>query len=548
MLQAARRRAAQFDNVSGTSKATPPRADYPSGMGNSKIHANESRGANLPPFDFMYRAITARDTRFDGQFYTAVKTTGIYCRPSCPANKPQAKNVVFYETAAGAQTAGFRACQRCVPDATPGSPLWNVRATVAHRAMRLIEDGVVDRDGVQKLAGRLGYTARHLNRITTAQFGASPLALARAHRAQTAHKLLTETDVQITQVGYLSGFSSIRQFNDVVRRVFSLTPSEIRARSNYAPREPTVSGEISLSLPYREPFNFAHLLQFYSARAVEGVEFVDADSYTRSLALPHGPALATVRNEAGNVQLTLRYAHLRDLPAAVSRVRRMLDLDADPVAVDQALGADSIMARSVQQFPGLRLPGSADPHETLFRAIVGQHLTVKGATGALAQLATGMPGLGFDGPVNRLFPSAAFIATIGHELIHSSGSTNETLRLAGEELSARPGVIDFAEDQVRLVETLLSFEGVGPWCAAYVAMRVLGAPDILPPDDAEVRAGTRQLGFPGHPEEAAERFHPWRSYFTLHAWRAAAEHAVSPSNTVADSRQSKDAGHSRVDV
>lgn len=483
-----------------------------------------SSEASLPSFAFMYAAITARDTRFDGQFYTAVTSTGIYCRPSCPATKPQEKNVEFYATAAGAQAAGFRACQRCIPDATPGSPLWNLRASAAHRAMRLIEDGVVDRDGVDGLATRLGYTARHLNRILTAEFGASPLALARAHRTQTAHKLLTETGVPITQVAFLSGFSSIRQFNDAARQVFGRTPSEIRACSRHALRPAAVAGEIMLSLPYRRPFNFEHLLAFYGARAVQGVEFVDSDSYTRSLSLPRGPALVTVRDEGGSVALTLRYAEVQDLSAAVARVRRMLDLNADPMAVDQALGADSAMARAVRKAPGIRLPGSVDPHETLFRAIVGQQVTVKAATGMLADMAAGMPELGFEGPVNRLFPSAAFMATMGHEIFRGPGVRREALRLAAEELVMNPNAIDVAQDQETLQETLLAFKGVGHWTAAYVAMRVLGAPDVFLPNDAAVTAGARVLGFAGEPEDVARHFQPWRSYFTLHLWNAAADH------------------------
>ncbi len=483
----------------------------------------ETGPSNLPSFSVMYAAITARDSRFDGQFYTAVKSTGIYCRPSCPANKPLLKNVVFYATAAGAQAAGFRACYRCIPDATPGSPLWNVRSSAAHRAVRLIEDGVVDRDGVDGLAVRLGYTARHLNRILTAEFGAGPLMLARAHRAQTALKLLTETTVPVTQIAFLSGFSSIRQFNDAIRQIFSRTPTEIRSQARGSLRSAGVPGEIVLSLPYRQPFNFEHLLRFYAARAVVGVEHIEAGSYTRSLALPHGPALATVCDEGGSVRLTLKYTQVRDLSAAVSRVRRMLDLDADPVAVDQALSADSIMVQSVRRNPGLRLPGSVDSHETLFRAIVGQQITVRAATAILSDMAAGMPELDVDGPVNRLFPSATFMAESGHQLFRGPAARRDALRLAAEVLIDQPNYVDFAQDQESLQAALLALTGVGRWTAAYVTMRVLGAPDTYLPNDAAAAAGARTLGFRGNLEEIAMHFQPWRSYFTTHLWNAAAE-------------------------
>lgn len=510
-----------------------------------------SSGKGMPTFDFMYAAITARDKRFDGQFYTAVTSTRIYCRPSCPATKPHQRNVLFYATAAGAQAAGFRACRRCIPDATPGSPSWNIHSSLAHRAMRLIEDGVVDRDGVDGVAARLGYTTRHVNRILTSEFGASILALARAHRAhraQTARKLLTETDLPVTEIAYMSGFSSIRQFNVAVQQIFSQTPSEIRARSKRAMRTSATSGEITLALPYREPFNFDHLLHFYAARAVEGVELVDGDSYTRSLLLPHGPALATVRDEGGSVRLSLRYAHVSDLSAAVSRVRRMLDLDADPLAVDQVLSADSTMVHAVRRNPGLQLPGSVHPHETLFRAIIGQQITVSAATQMLAGMSARMPELGFGGPVDRLFPSAAFMATVGHEMFRGPASRREALRLAAERLLEQPNVTDFAQEQSSLIDVLLSFKGVGPWTAAYVAMRVLSAPDIFLLGDAAVRAGAEQLGLAGELEEIASHFQPWRSYLTLHLWNAASEGSATRSSIRADSRQSGVAADPKLDV
>lgn len=492
----------------------------------------KAAASSLPTFDFMYAAITARDTRFDGQFYTAVTSTKIYCRPSCPAVKPRQQNVVFYATAAGAQAAGFRACLRCIPDAAPGSPLWNAQSSIAHRAMRLIEDGVVDRDGVTGLAARLGYTARHLNRMLVAEFGASILALARAHRAQTARRLLTETDTQITQIAYLSGFSSVREFNTAMQQIFSQTPSEIRARSKHAPKAAAHPGEITLTLPYRAPFNFEHLLESFALRSIDGVELVEAASYTRSLSLPHGPALATVRDGSGSIELTLQYAHVSDLSAAVSRVRRMLDLDADPLAVQETLGTDPTMASAIRSRPGLRIPGSVDPHETLFRALIEQDTSPAAASEQLARIAACTPALGFSGRVNRLFPAATAIAATGPEMLRSH-PRQEALRIAAERLLRQPDSIDFARDQGSLINTLLSFKGVSSQTAAHVATAILGAPDIFVPEEAAMRAGAARLKVAGSatPESLAEfasRFQPWRSYLALHLRSAAVSRETQP--------------------
>lgn len=278
----------------------------------------------------------------------------------------------------------------------------------------------------------------------------------------------------------------------------------------------------TLALPYRPPLNFAHLLRFYRARAVAGVEHVDEDSYTRTLSLPHGAAIATVWDDGGSVRLELRHAHADDVPAAVARVRKMLGLDADPREIDAALGAHPALAAAVRADPGLRLPGSVDPHETIFRAIVGQQITVKSATAMLSDMAAAMPDLGFDGPVNRLFPSAAVMAGDGQRIFRGPESRCRSLRLVAEALVRDPGLIGPAAGEEAVYAALLAFPGIGPWTASYATMRILGSPDVLLPNDSAVRAGARVLGIGESLDEVADLVRPWRTYLTLHLWNAAA--------------------------
>src|SRR5215210_2291546 len=304
-------------------------------------------------FESRYRAVSSRDGRFDGWFIVAVTSTGIYCRPSCPAVTPKRENVRFYPTAGAAQYAGFRACKRCLPDAVPGSPEWDVRADVAGRAMRLISDGVVDREGVSGLARRLGYTRRHLHRLLLAELGAGPLALARTRRAHTARLLLEASDLPVWEVAFASGFSSIRQFNETVRSVFAATPGELRRAGRRAGSSEGVGeGEIHLRLPYREPFDAGDVLGFLGARAVPGIEAYDGGVYRRTLRLPRGAGTVALSAGEGRVRCVLRLEDLRDLGAAVQRCRRLLDLDADPVAVAGALALDPTLAPLVARRRG----------------------------------------------------------------------------------------------------------------------------------------------------------------------------------------------------
>jgi AraC family transcriptional regulator, regulatory protein of adaptative response / DNA-3-methyladenine glycosylase II len=471
-------------------------------------------------FESCYRALDSRDSRFDGWFYTAVTSTRIYCRPSCPARTPLRRNVRFYRSAAAAQAGGFRACRRCRPDAVPGSPEWDTRADVVARAMRLIADGVVDRDGVPGLARRLGYTERHLHRMLTAEVGAGPLALARAQRAQAARILAETTDLGLAEIAFAAGFGSVRQFNDTVKQVYGVPPSALRSSS---PR-PAGTESISLRLAYRSPLHAASLLGFLGARAVPGVERYDGGGYQRALRLPHGAATVTLTPTNGHVTARLQLADVRDLAPAVARCRRLLDLDADPVAVDAALAADQALAPSIAKEPGVRVPRAVDGFEIAIRAIVGQQVSVAGARRVLARLVAPDPA---QPAVDTLapFPDAAGVLALPDGAFAMPARRRETIRsiataVAADELDLEPGA-DRAETAARL----RAISGIGDWTADYIALRALGEPDAFLPTDLGVRRGAAALGLPDEPAalaaHAARHWAPWRSYALIRLWRHA---------------------------
>ena len=475
----------------------------------------------IDDFEHCYAAVSSRDARFDGWFVTAVTSTHIYCRPSCPALTPRRQNVRFYATAAAAQEAGFRACKRCRPDASPGSPEWDYRADVVGRAMRLIGDGVVDRDGVAGLAARLGYSARHIQRLLVAELGAGPIALARAQRAQTARILVETTTLDLATVAFAAGFSSVRQFNDTVRAIFATTPSELRRRA--ASRAVPHGEGLLLRLPYRAPFDADGVLGFLSSRAVGGVESGDAGGYRRSLALPHGAGVVAFEPADGYVRCRLRLDDVRDLHAAVQRCRRLLDLDADPVAVDAHLGADPVLAAAVATVPGRRVPGAVDGDEIAIRAVLGQQVSVAGARTLAGRLvaAFGKPLTTPDGDLTHLFPTADALAEADLSAIGMPASRQRTVRavaaaLAGDHVSLDPGA-----DRDAAAAALLAIPGVGPWTAAYVALRALHDPDAFPASDLGVRRAFERLGLPADPRSVtqhAERWRPWRGYALMHLW------------------------------
>jgi len=485
-----------------------------------------------PVFAERYRAMTARDARFDGQFITGVHSTGIYCRPSCPAVPPKPSNVEFYLTAAAAHEAGLRACKRCLPDAVPGSPEWNVRDDLAARAMRLIADGVVEREGVPGLAHRLGYTTRHLGRVLVAELGAGPLALARAHRAQTARLLLAGTDLSITDVAFAAGFTSVRQFNETMADVYRTTPGAIRAAATQrgeARPHPGTSGEASLTLrlPARAPFDGRAVLEFLGARAVAGVEVGGPGVYSRAIELPHGAAVVRLglggTDSSPHVTCEATLTDVADLAPLVARIRRLLDLDADAEAIDAALASDPALAASVSAAPGRRVPGAVDAEEILFRALIGQQVSVPAARTALARLTDAL-GRRIDlGGFTRLFPTAHDIAEHGREVLRGPGRRIDAIVDTAQALATGELVIDVGESREELEARLLARRGIGPWTAGYVAMRVLGSPDILLTDDLIIRQGAAKLGLPNEARALAAygaRWAPWRSYAGMHLWRS----------------------------
>ncbi|WP_299165273.1 DNA-3-methyladenine glycosylase 2 family protein [uncultured Arthrobacter sp.] len=489
-----------------------------------------------------YRAIESRDTRFDGQFVTAVATTKIYCRPSCPARTPKPANVTFYPTSAAAHEAGYRACKRCLPEAVPGTPAWNLRSDTAARAMRLISDGEIDRSGVPGLALRLGYSTRQLGRILSSELGAGPLALARASRAQTARTLLTATDMPSADVAFASGFNSIRQFNETIQEVYDLSPSQLRHRSRTISHASTSAGSptsLSLTLPARTPYDDG-VFAFLRARAVEGTEHADAASYARVLRLPGGEGWFCA--EPGNLGLNVAVIveQLKDLPVLLSRIRRLFDLDADPTAIDDVLLEDPALRERVLRYPGIRLPGAVDPQEILIRAMIGQQITVAAATGILKTLSIlGEPSkLGRPGHT-RLFPTAAALAQNAAPLLKGPARRRTSLLGAAAALADGSLTIGVADTADELAEKLLPLPGIGPWTVRYSAMRILGATDIHFDNDAAVRSGfTRLLGRAADARTAAAwfgQFSPWRSYATMHLWRLAAEKSpASPSAAATD--------------
>lgn len=506
-----------------------------------------------------YRAVASRDARFDGDFYTAVRTTGIYCRPSCPAITPKRGNVSFFRSAAAAQRDGFRACRRCRPDAVPGSAEWNVRGDVVARAMRLVTDGAVERIGVAGVASALGYSQRHLNRVVTEELGAGLLAIARTQRAHTARILLETTDLPASEVAWAAGFGSIRSFNDTFGSVYGEAPRELRARRRRSaghdpyrrdsvhPVQPVDAphAPIRVRLCTREPFDAATLLAFLGERAVVGLETWDGSTYRRTLSLPHGHATVACRATTGGVLAEFRLADLRDLSPGVARVRRLLDLDADPVAVAEVLGADPMIADLVAARPGLRIAGSVDPHEIVVRAIVGQQVSVAGARTVVGRFvaAHGEP-LAFAEPgLTHVFPTVARLAEADAANLSMPRARGAALvgvcrALADGELVLDPGV-----DRSGIGAQLQSHRGIGPWTAAYVLMRGLSDPDVMLAGDLGVRHAVAALGGDDRAREierAAHAWRPWRSYAVGHLWAGLGARACDVPGPVTAARPDHD--------
>ncbi|MFC7012160.1 AlkA N-terminal domain-containing protein [Streptomyces viridiviolaceus] len=469
------------------------------------------------------RAVRSKDARFDGWFFTAVLTTRIYCRPSCPVVPPKAENMTFYPSAAACQQAGFRACKRCRPDTSSGSPEWNQRADLTARAMRLIADGVVDRDGVPGLAARLGYSTRQIERLLLAELGAGPLALARAQRAQTARLLIETTPLPMADIAFAAGFSSVRTFNDTVREVFALSPSELRTRVPKGRAAGAPGGALTLRLPFRAPLNPDNLFGHLAATAVPGVEEWRDGAYRRTLRLPYGHGIAALSPRPDHIACRLTLSDLRDLTVAISRCRRLLDLDADPAAIDDQLRTDPLLAPLVDKAPGRRVPRTVDEAEFAVRAVLGQQVSTAAARTHAARLVTAH-GEAIDDPeggLTHLFPSALALAEADPDALAMPRTRRTTFTTLVRHLADGSVSLGVESDWSETRARLLALPGFGPWTVDVIAMRALGDPDAFLPTDLGIRRAARELGLPSTPAALTARaaaWRPWRAYAVQYLW------------------------------
>jgi len=461
-------------------------------------------------------------------FIVGVRTTGIYCRPSCPTPvQPLQRNVDFFRTTAAAQRAGLRACKRCRPDATPASPEWNLNDDLVSRAMRLIAAGFLDRAGVPDLAAELHVTERHLRRVMIDGVGAPPLAIARAQRAQTARTLIETTSLAFTDVAFAAGFTSLRQFNDTIRHVFASTPTQLR-KTRVASTDGNLAGTLSIRLAFRQPYAADYFLSWLERRVVAGVAAVDDGEITTALRLSKGNGLAALRFEESWVQASISLDHMADLPLAVQQCRSMLDLDADPTTIDDTLTQHPKVAALVAAQPGLRSPGSTDGFATLVFAILGQQRSVAAARTLADRIVLRARGDHESAGALAPFPSAAEIADLDLEDLGLTGRNIATLHDAASAFVDREAQLTPAGNRAEIREELMAIKGIGPWTADYVAMRAMAHPDIWLGGDLVAARSAQALDLDEATIAAAS---PWRSYLTHHLWAAAAAAATTPKTT-----------------
>lgn len=484
----------------------------------------------LPDHDTCYRAIAAKETRFDGRLFTAVLTTGIYCRPICPARLPKSSNVRFYGSAAAAQENGFRPCLRCRPETAPDTPAWRGTSATIGRAMRLIEEGGLDDHSVEQFAMRLGIGDRQLRRLFLKHVGATPVAVAQTRRLLLAKQLLHETRLPMAQVALASGFGSIRRFNEVFQALFKRAPNDIRR--GFVPEIAHESGgEIALKLRFRPPYDWDGVAQFLKHRLYEGVEVFDGNYYCRSFQI--GDTIGVVRIGLGGqdwLDVRVSCQNLACLPKVIAKVRSAFDLATDPAAINSDLSKDPVMAALVVKRGGLRMPSSWDGFEGVVRAVLGQQITVKAAIALGSKLvsALGAPltaDLGGTGGISHFFPQPARVASSDLSFMPMPQSRQRTLQTVAQAFVEQPDILSGEHGAVRA--RLGGIPGVGPWTLDYIALRVMRDPDSLPSADvALVRAFSQLQGEASSPSQLCERgasWQPWRSYAAQHLWASLAD-------------------------
>jgi AraC family transcriptional regulator of adaptative response / DNA-3-methyladenine glycosylase II len=474
-----------------------------------------------------YRAISLRDARFDGRFFTGVKTTGIYCRPICPARTPRAENVIFYPTAAAAQEAGFRPCLRCRPETAPDLGAWRGTSNTVSRALGLIELGALDEASVDALASRLGVGERQLRRLFRQHLGASPITVAQTRRVLLAKQLIHETRLPMAEIAFAAGFSSIRRFNETFRHLFGRAPGTLRHGS-----APEISagprGEIALLLRYHPPYDWPAMVAFLSRRAIPGIETVSAERYARSIALDGVQGIITVEPADGPaLRATVRFPKLAALPAIIARLRRVFDLQADPVAIAAHLAQDPALAPLVKARPGLRVPGAWSGFELAIRTVLGQQITVTAATRLAGRLvaAHGQRLAEPDGELTHVFPEPEVLAASDLSSLGMPRSRAATLSAMAQAAIADPHLFDATSDLEDAVRRLRAIRGVGEWTAQYIALRQMREPDAFPAADIGLlRALTRHDASGQSSSELldrAEAWRPWRAYAAQHLWASA---------------------------
>lgn len=487
--------------------------------------------------DACYRAIETRDRRFDGRLFVAVTTTGIYCRPFCPARTPKRQNTRFFATAAAAQEAGFRPCLRCRPEISPQLAVWHGSANTVSRALALIETGALDEAHVEALAERLGVGERHLRRLFRCHLGASPVSIAQTRRILLAKQLIQDTRLKMTDVAAAAGFGSLRRFNETFQRLYQRPPTALR-RAGLGQGDASARDAVAVRLGYRPPYDWDAILAFLRTRAIPGVEVVSEQEYARAIAIGDARGMLTVRPAANHcLTVTVRFPNLRSLPVIIARVRRVFDLAADPVAIGAQLSQDPALAPLIAARPGLRVPGAWDGFELAVRAILGQQISVAAAR-RLAGLLVQAMGETVNDPVaiaqglTHVFPSPQRVATadlsvIGMPNARRSALTSLAAAVVADKLIFGPrGSLEEAITQLR------SLPGVGEWTAQYIAMRELREPDAFPAADIGLLRAMRDADgkrpTPAALLAHAERWRPWRAYAALHLWASEAHAAPTP--------------------